>query len=413
MPGMDLALLRRLTTGEGWGLLQSLPPYDEDLALSLQQRLRDAGFEPDLVAAALNQSRLRARGVEKFGEFARGMVFTSDGLEQASRLSVGAQHAQRFRAAGIHTVHDLGCGIGADAMAMAGLDLRVRAIDADEVTAAIAAVNLRHWPDSTASEGSAEQFTPPAGEGARGVGAWLDPARRTPGIADITGRTRRVFDLESISPSWSTVQAIAAALPATGAKLSPGFPHAAVPPGAEAQWTSVDGDVVECAVWFGPLVRTTGRTACLLRDGSAPVVVTERDTDDSVPALTNLAQVGAWLYEPDKALIRAGLVSALAVATGGAELDAGVGYVGSAQSVEVPFARRYAVIEAMPFNVKALRGWLRDHGIDRLTIKKRGVSVDADLLRRQLRLPARGTTEAVVVLTRVRSNQVALIVRPA
>jgi hypothetical protein len=411
MRRMDLALLRQLTTGEGWGLLQSLPPYDESQAMALQQRLREAGFEPELVAAALNQSRLRARATDKFGEFARGMVLTSDGLEQATRLAVAAQHAQRFRAAGIHTVHDLGCGIGADAMAMAGLDLRVRAIDADEVTAAIAAVNLRHWPDSTAAYGTVEGFTAPAGAGAPGVGAWLDPARRTPGVADVAGRTRRLFSLADISPSWDTVQAVARALPATGAKLSPGLPHAAVPAGAEAQWTSWDGEVVECAVWWGPLVRHAGRTAAVLRHGSPAVVVTA-GAEEPV-ALTNLAEVGPWLYDPDRAVLRAGLVSALTDATGGVELDAGVGYVTSTRPVDVPFARRYAVVEAMPFNVKALRGWLRDRGIDRLTIKKRGVSVDADLLRRQLRLPPKGRTEATVVLTRVRSNQVALVVRPA
>jgi hypothetical protein len=412
MPAMDLALLRRLTTGEGWGLLQSLPPYEESGALALQQRLRGAGFDPDIVAAALNQARLRAKATDKFGEFARGMVLTSDGLEQATRLGVAAQHAQRYRAAGIHTVHDLGCGIGSDAMAMAGLDLRVRAIDADEVTAGIAAVNLRHWPDSTAYQGLVEEFTAPSGEGARGVGAWLDPARRTPGVADVTGRTRRIFNLAEISPSWDSVQEIARALPATGAKLSPGFPHAALPAGTEGQWTSWEGDVVECVVWWGPLVRTRGRTAALLRATGPAVVVTEADGDEDAAPLQNLAALGGWLYEPDKAVLRAGLVSALSAVTEGAELDAGVGYVGSTRSVDVPFARRYAVVEAMPFNVKALRGWLRDHGIDRLTIKKRGVSVDADLLRRQLRLPAKGHNEAIVILTRVRSNQVAIIVRP-
>jgi hypothetical protein len=407
---MDLALLRRLTTGEGWGLLQSLPPYDEAGVLRLQARLRDAGFDPDLVAAALNQSRLRARAVDKFGEFARGMVLTSDGLEQATRLEVGAQHAHRFRAAGIHTVHDLGCGIGADAMALAGLDLRVRAIDADELTAAIAAVNLRHWPESSAEHGVVEEFTAPAGEGARGVGAWLDPARRTPGVADVSGRTRRVSSLEAISPSWSTVKDVAGALPATGAKLSPGFPHSAIPAGTEAQWTSWDGEVVECALWWGPLVVQPGRSAMVLRPGERPVVVRDADAAPA-PTVQNLAEVGAWLYEPDRAVLRAGLVAALTAATDGAELDTGVGYVGSAVSTEVPYARRYAVVEAMPFNVKALRGWLRDRGIDRLTIKKRGISVDPDLLRRQLRLPPKGTTEATVVLTRVRSNQVALIVQ--
>ena len=407
---MDLALLHRLTTGEGWGLLQSLPPYEPGSELSLQQRLRDAGFEADLVAAAVNQTRLRAKAEAKFGPFAQGMVFTSDGLEQATRLEVAAQHADRFRSAGVHTVYDLGCGIGADAMAMAGLDLRVRAIDADEVTAAIAAVNLRHWPDCTAAHGLAEQFTPPAGEGARGVGAWLDPARRTPGVADITGRTRRVFRLDAISPSWERVQEVARALPATGAKLSPAFPHGALPRGAEAQWTSYDGEVLECAVWWGPLVRHTGRTAAVLGRDASPVVVTGGQAEEP-PPVGSLGDVGPWLYEPDRAVLRAGLVGAVTAATGGAELDAGVGYVSSPRSEEVPFARRYAVLEAMPFNVKALRGWLRDHGVDRLTIKKRGVSIDADQLRRQLRLPARGKTEAVVVITRVRSQQVVLVVQ--
>jgi hypothetical protein len=379
--------------------------------MSLQQSLRAAGFDADLVAAALNQSRLRAKAFDKFGAFAQGMVLTSDGLEQATRLSVAAYHAERFRAAGVHTVHDLGCGIGADAMAIAALDLRVRPIDADEVTAAIAAVNLRHWPDSSARYGTVEEFTPPAGAGTQGVGAWLDPARRTPGVADAGGRTRRLFSLSQISPSWDTVQAVAAALPATGVKLSPGLPHASVPAGTEAQWTSWDGEVVECAVWWGPLVRTAGRTAAVLRAGAPAVVVAQGD--GPAPSLVNLAQVGPWLYEPDRAVLRAGLVGALTAATDGQELDAGVGYVTSAQCLDVPFARRYAVVEAMPFNVKAMRGWLRDRGIDRLTIKKRGVSLDADLLRRQLRLPAKGSTEAVVVLTRVRSNQVALVVSPA
>ena len=123
--------------------------------------------------------------------------------------------------------------------------------------------------------------------------------------------------------------------------------------------------------------------------------------------------MGTWLYEPDRALLRAGLVGAVTAATGGQELDSGVGYVSAGRSEDLPFARRYAVVEAMPFNVKALRGWLRDRQVDRLTIKKRGVSLDADLLRRQLRLPPKGRNEALVVISRVRSQQVVLVVQPA
>jgi hypothetical protein len=140
--------------------------------------------------------------------------------------------------------------------------------------------------------------------------------------------------------------------------------------------------------------------------------VTQAQADPDPPSLDSLADLGPWLYEPDRAVIRAGLVGALTAATGGAELDPGVGYVSAEVAHDLPFARRYAVQEAMPFNVKALRAWLRDHGVDRLTIKKRGVAVDADQLRRQLRLPARGHTEALVVITRVRGQQVVLVVQP-
>ena len=408
---MDVRTLERLVSGEGWGLLQSLPPYDESSAMGLASRLRSAGFDADLVAAALTQSRLRARAVGKFGEFAGGMIFTADGLEQATRLEVAAQHAQRFRAAGVRHVFDLGCGIGADAMALAGLDLQVKAMDADEVTAAVAGVNLRHWPGATTSVGRAEDLHLPTGEGARRTGAWLDPARRTPGVADARGRTRRVFSLEAISPSWSTVQRIARDLPATGAKLSPSFPHAAVPPGVEAQWTSYAGEVLECTLWWGPLAQRKGRSAMVLRPGGATAMVSEADVPGPTPAAGGLAQVGAWLYEPDRAVIRAGLTGALTAATGGVELSAGVGYVAADQAADLPWARRYSVTEAMPLNVKALRAWLRDRGVGRLTVKKRGVSIDADALRRQLRLS--GDLELTVVLTRIASQQVCLVVRPA
>ncbi len=411
---MDLAAVKKLVSGEGWGLLQSLPPYDESLAMSLAEGLRAAGFDVDLVAAALTQSRLRAKGREKFGEFAAGMLFTSDGLEQATRLEIAARHAGRFRAAGLRQVFDLGCGIGADAMAIAGLDLKVSAVDADEVTAILAGANLRHWPGASASVGTVKETRLPKGEGARHTGAWLDPARRTPGATDASGRTRRVFSLDAISPSWSTVQSIAQSLPATGAKLSPSFPHGAIPAGTEAQWTSFAGEVLECAIWWGPLVTSVGRSALVIGSAGQSWIVREADADSAgraIPVASSLAQVGAWLYEPDRAVIRAGLTGALTSLVDGLELDSGVGYVTSNKCVDVGYARRFAVTESMPLNVKALRAWLRDRDVGRLTIKKRGIVLDADALRRQLRLS--GSVEMTLVLTRIAGHQVCLVVRTA
>ncbi|MBC9822017.1 class I SAM-dependent methyltransferase [Terrabacter sp. MAHUQ-38] len=413
---MDAAMVDRLSDGEGWALLRSLPPYDERASLTLQGRLREAGYDAELVAAAMTQSRLRSRGVEKFGEFAAGMLFTADGLEQSTRLAIAARHAHRYAAAGVRDVYDLGCGLGADAMAFAGLDLTVHAVDADAATARVAAVNLRHWPSARVTHALAEDVVLPQGEGRRHLGLWLDPARRVSGVADVRGRTKRVFSLDAISPSWSQVLAFADDVPATGAKLSPSFPHGSVPRGAEAQWTSWYGEVLECAVWWGPLVTTAGRTAAMCTETST-TVVTEADAADGArsPALGSVHEVSEWLYEPDRAVIRAGLTGALVAAVDGAELAPGVGYVTSAGSRDLPWARRFRVVEAMPLSTKRLARWLRDHGHDRVTVKKRGVTVDADVLRRLLKMTGRGRggSEATLVLTRIGGSQVALVVTPA
>ncbi|MBX7558521.1 methyltransferase, partial [Streptomyces sp. tea 10] len=121
-------------------------PYDPDSTLAHSKSLRAQGQAPELVAAVLTQSRLRAKAHAKFGDFARHMVFTRDGVEQATRWSVAALHAQRFAQAGIEHVVDLGCGIGADSLALAALERTVTAVERDPVTAAVATVNLTGWP---------------------------------------------------------------------------------------------------------------------------------------------------------------------------------------------------------------------------------------------------------------------------
>lgn len=403
--------LRQLLEPEGQRLLRSLPPYQPSGELALQTTLRDAGFDPGLVAAALTQAQLRSRAREKFGEFADGMLFTPEGLEQATRLAVAARHAERYLRAEVRLVHDLGCGIGADAMAMAGLDLGVRAVDSDEVTAAVASYNLRFWPNATVEHGRVEDVDLPRGAEVRRAGAWLDPARRRRGMGDAHGRALRVSSLASLVPTWEQVLDVARSVPATGAKLAPGLPHGAVPPGAEAQWTSWDRQVVECAVWWGPLVQSPGRTAAVCHDGRPATVLTEADAADAPPPVSDAAAVHDWLYEPDRAVVRAGLTGALARLVDGAELDTGVGYVTSPHRMEVGWAHRYGVLAVLPWHVKTVRAWLRSRDVGPLTIKKRGVPLDPDQVRRQLH--TRGSVEATIVLTRVAGSPYALVVEPA
>ncbi|MBT4908993.1 MAG: hypothetical protein HON64_02815, partial [Microbacteriaceae bacterium] len=92
---------------------------------------------------------------------------------QATRLSVASHHAQRMHWAGITSVVDVGCGIGGDALAFAGVGLTVRALEADEATAALAAYNLAPLDTVEVLHRSVSD------EDLEGVDAlWCDPARR-------------------------------------------------------------------------------------------------------------------------------------------------------------------------------------------------------------------------------------------
>ncbi len=412
---MDGRSLSLLLSPDGWALLGALPPYDERLAMVLSERLQKEGVDPVLVAAALTQSRLRAKGREKFGDFADGMLFTAAGLEQATRLTVGARHAHRYTAAGCTRVADLTCGIGGDAMALSALGLAVVAAEVDELAAAVATVNLRHFPEAEVRhvDGLALDLAPDGADRVDGV--FADPARRT-------AAGRRRHDPAAYTPPLDDVLDVRHRVPALGVKVGPAIPHTAVPDDAEAQWVSVDGDVVEAGLWFGPLAPDgPGRTALVLRGEQA---TTLRAPEGGVPT-ADVGPPGSYLYEPDGAVIRAGLVSLVAERVHGRLLDPTIAYVtsdhlarphgepgdtGEAGPDVRALATAYRVLDVMPFGLKRLRTALRERGVGRLTIKKRGTAVVPEQLRKQLDL--RGDAEATIVLTRVGGAQQVLLVEP-
>ena len=120
--------------------------------------------------------------------------------------------------------------------------------------------------------------------------------------------------------------------------------------------------------------------------------------------------VGAFLYEPDGAVIRAGLVTAVAAGVEGHLVDRRIAYVSGDAAYHSPFARSYRVVEELPYREKQLRAALRDRDVGTLTIKKRGVDVAPEQLRRRLAL--RGDRAATLVLTRVGGEGTALLVEP-
>ncbi|WP_104160450.1 class I SAM-dependent methyltransferase [Arthrobacter sp. ZGTC212] len=401
MPDTSLA---HVLTSEGWELLNSLGPYLESESFKLNTDLRKAGHSPDVVAAVLTQAKLRMKARTKFGPFAEHMLFTAPGLEQATRLNVAALHAQRYVQAGLDKVADLGCGIGADSLALATLDRQVTAVELDEITAAAATINLMPWPNAKVVQGAAEEFDL---DGFDGV--WLDPARRTTS----TSGTTRIFDPEAFSPPLSFVESLADRGLPVGVKMGPGIPHDALPANCEVQWVSVDGDVTEATLWFNALRRDGVRRAALVIGPEGAAELTSPVDYDAGAQDVGIGPVDAYLYEPDGAVIRAGLVADVARSLGGHLLDPHIAYIGAPELLHTPFARAYKVLEVRPYNVKALKAWVKANGIGVLDIKKRGMSVTPEELRKQLLTGSgKGPNKATLVLTRLGEDRVAIVVEP-
>ncbi len=392
---MDRAELVELLSPEGLRLLDSLPEWDakSDIVRTVAE-LRRAGHPAGLVATVLSQAKLRARARAKFGEFASRMLFTEAGLEQATRLKVAALHAGRFARAGIGHVADLGCGIGGDALALAAIDLEVTAAEADEITAAIAAYNLTPFPKVRVLHARAEDVA------LGGIGgAWLDPARRTTS----GGTTRRLSDAADYSPGLDFAFGLSDRM-AVGVKLGPGTDRAVIPADAEAQWISVDGDVVELGVWFGSVARPgIRRSALVIRGDGAAELTAAADSEDAP-----VGPLGDYLYEPDGAVIRARLIGDLARGNGAWMLSSGIAYLTADIAFDSPFARGFRVLERLPADERQLRQALTARGIGTLEIKKRGVDVDPAALRTRMKL--RGDQSATLVLTREEGRHVALLV---
>jgi SAM-dependent methyltransferase len=387
---VDSLELVELLSPEGLRLLDSLPAYEStDNVVKSVAQLRKAGHGPGLVAAVLSQSKLRAKARTKFGPFADRMLFTEAGLEQATRLSVAAQHAGRFQRAGVSWVADLGCGIGADALAIAALEIEVTGVERDEVTAAVASFNLAPWSNARIEHEDVTEFD------LSGVdGIYLDPARRN--------ASRRLSNPVDWSPSLDFAFGLAQRFP-TGVKLAPGIDRNLLPDTAEAQWVSVGREVVEVGLWFGSLARPgIGRSALVIGDGVTDELTAEADSADA-----ELGELGEYIYEPDGAVIRARLIGDLVRRLGGRMLDPTIAYFTADAATPTPFATVFRVLESFPFDERLLKKELAARFIGTLEIKKRGMDVDPAQLRTRLAL--KGRESATLILTRIAGKRMALL----
>ncbi len=346
----------------------------------------------DRAAAVLEQVQLRARAVPRFAR-AGQMLFTDTGLQQSTHPAVAAHHAERFR--GHPVVIDLGCGLGSDTIALAQVADHVVAIDRDPVRLLFARHNVQaHGLGGRVTIIQADILAPPLRT--NHVPCFGDPGRRT-----MTGQ--RTFKPEDYDPPLPVLRKRLSEASGIAIKVAPGISHTAYPWLEEVEIVSLHGRAKEAILWLGELA-TPGvhRRATILPSG---VTATDAEPGDGCP----VKPVGRFLYDPDVAVIRAGLVQQVATTLGLWQLDRRIAYLSGDETVVSPFVQGFEVDETLPLNPKTIRRRLRELGVRILEIKIRGVALDPDAFRRQLKL--RGDESRTLVVTRIGDRPVAYICR--
>jgi SAM-dependent methyltransferase len=394
---MKLSDLEFLASPAGAQVLADLA--DADLSpgaiLPLLTRLRKT-LTPEQAGAAVEQAELRSKASAKFAIDATKMLFTRDGLEQASDPSIRRYRAEQASQLSVGSIIDACCGIGTDALAFAQGGHPVLGLDLDPLRVEIARYNAAALSLDNVRF-AVYDVTQPLPEHADLI--FFDPARR-----DSAGN--RLHHVERYLPPLSTLKRWDA--PYIWAKLSPAVElEQTAEYGGGVAFHSADGDLKEAVLQIDRENPGEQHTAAVRHTSDGWEAWTWDAPHEPIPP----REPGAWLLEPDPALLRAGFVQHLAGYIGAAQIDATIAYLTTDGEPNTPWARAWPVLDWMPFNLKRLKAYLREKGVGRVTVKKRGHAMTPEQLQAALKLDGRGE-ERIIVLTRVKGKPAAIVCAP-
>ncbi|QDU29610.1 hypothetical protein ETAA8_47250 [Anatilimnocola aggregata] len=367
------------------------------LLRDLQQQLGNGGQVDVRLAASLRKSQsasrahllleqveLRSRARAKFSQPEK-MFFTRKGLEQTTDEVLAAHKATRIAEIGTteRMIVDLCCGVGGDLLAFATKGIAA-GYDADAVTSHFAACNLRAF-DRTASRAVNDLATANSVQDAK---AWhIDPDRRPTG--------ERTIQLADYEPGPDFLHALLKVNPHGAMKIAPAADvNGAEWPAHERQWLGSRGECRQQVLWFGNLAQRPGQHVATIV--SAAGVATSFAGEAAV-VVAPAEEFDAYIYEPDATILAAQLAGAFATAFQLSGITTGGGYLTGASPIENPLLATFKVRDVLPFDVKKLKAYCREHHLGQLEIKKRGVDLQPHHLRREIM--AKSDDPAVIFVT--------------
>jgi len=389
-----------LTGSEAGSLLAELAEDSAPLHTA-SARLRKR-LSPAQTHLLLEQVELRRRAAAKFTHAER-LFFTRLALEQATDEWIAHYKASRFapQRAGASpppTFADLCCGIGGDLMALSEVATAI-GIDRDPIAAHLAAVNA----------GVTVHCTDVAELDFDGIDAWhIDPDRRPAG--------HRTTSLEWCQPNLATIEHLLARVPHAAVKLAP----ATIVPAdwaerCELEWISRDRECKQLVAWHGNLASAPGQRCATVIPTAAsrgvPAPDPERRTIVGQPnqPISIAKQLERYVFDVDPAIIAARLTGVLAAEHDLRALGAGPTYLTGPRVIDDPALACFEVAEILPLQTRRLAQCLRERSIGQLEIKKRGVDIAPEKLRRDLKLC--GTNAATLLIAQIAGRPSAILAR--
>ena len=354
--------------------------------LQIQSRLRKE-FPDELVRGAISLNQMRQKALSKFAQ-ADQLWLDRVGLEQCTSELVAAHKAARFDG----VVWDYCTGIGSDAAALSRQGCDVITVDSDPVCSLRARWNAEIWSPARLPicvTARVEDMADRSGL------LHVDPDRR------VTQATRAVR-IEDYEPGLEPLQRWTQEFAGGAIKLSPAANFGGKFPDVEIELISVHGECKEATIWFGGLAGEKAWRATALPSG-------ETLAGDPMEAVADIRPLGRYLFDPDPAIVRAGLVDLLAEKLGLARLDDAEEYLTGDHLVTSAFVRAFEVEAELSNNPKEYRNHLRHSAIGQLEIKCRHIPVDVDRLRKQIELT--GDQPGVLIFARLMGKARAVIAR--
>ncbi|MEY4348418.1 MAG: hypothetical protein RIS43_837 [Actinomycetota bacterium] len=367
---------------------------------------RELGLPSTYRAAATLQADLRDRLLARWSEVPE-MLFTRDGIEQATHPIVRRWRSLRLAKLGVSSIADLGCGLGFESRTFADHGMTVRAVERDVETAAIATLNLAKHParvdvfDVVEDKGALDALLSEVDA------VFVDPARRdTNAPRSIDGATgNRVSDPEDWSPRWSWVRNLADTQPKLVAKVAPGIDHDLLPPDSQTVWFSIKNVLVEASVWFSGFALSPERVAIAVdRHGDFA------ELDSQSPTSAAVGEVSTFLLDPAPSITRAGLVQQLAALTDSHRIDEHLGYLSCEKEPEdSPLFVTYEVLQSLKFDEKAIASALNEIGARDVQVSGRGHRIDTETLTKKLKKNLSGDKVISVLLARIGNDVTAIL----